>query len=57
MQEQLKYEQEVRVHKANLLNQKGQLALEKVRKNQRRLEIQSIKNFKANMKEVEERRF
>ena len=44
------------MHKANLLNQKGQQALEKVRKNQRRLELQSVKTFKANMKEVEDRR-
>ena len=54
--EQQRYETELRVHKANLLNQKGQQALEKVRKNQRRLELQSVKTFKANMKEVEDRR-
>ena len=55
-QEQLRYVMEDRISKAKEINQKGQVALDKVKKQQRKLELQSVRNYKQNMHEIEERR-
>ena len=47
---------EERVQKASLMNSKGLQALENVKRQQRRLELNSVKNFKENMLEIQERR-
>lgn len=41
--------------KCEKFNEKGIKAAEKVRKQQRRIEIQSVKNYKKNLIELEEK--
>ena len=55
-QEQIQITIDDRVRGANAMNVKGQVALQKVKKQQRMLEKQSVQKFKANMIEIEERR-
>ena len=51
-----KFNLEERVMKANSFNLKGETALEKVKAKQRKLELQSIRSYKKDIKEMEERR-
>ena len=50
------YAMEERKHKAQERSVKGSAALEKVQRQQRILERQSVKSYKAGMGEMEERR-
>ena len=54
--EQARYVMEEKVSKANATNQKGQFALDKVKRQQKRLEGASFKQFKASIAEVEDRK-
>ena len=54
-QEIIRYTIEERINKANLLNKKGEKALEKVKQQQRRYEVTSVKKYRQHLKETEAR--
>lgn len=49
------YYRDEKLLKCEKFNEKGMKAAERVRKQQRRLEIQSVKNYKKNLIELEEK--
>lgn len=55
VEENIRNNTEIRLYKASLLNDKGKAALEKVRKMQKKIEIEGYKQYKNQIKDLEER--